>query len=561
MPARPAGQRSAPPPFPLRCLLFVCLLWAAAIPGCGRGEAPSSFQPPGIESWTGEPQVSAKLRVLRGEALEAPESAAAVGRLGMAFHAHELHAEAVACYRRAMELAPEEARWPHLAALGTAETDLAASVELSALAASRPDAGAAVHLQHGDALLRLGRGGEAAAAYRRALEADPASAHARYGLAQAAGAAGDLAEAADLLAEATRLEPRHAEAHGLRAQVLRRLGRDKEAGLALLRAGALPPTRPPDPHAAAMEAEAVSSQAFTRRGRALAEAGRYAEAEAAFRRVLAIRAGTARDHSNLGAALAGQGELVAAVAEFEKALAIDPEETYSLNNLALALAGRGDLAGAAARLERAVALDPAYAEAHHNLGLVRARQGRLGEAVGHYRDALAAEPARVGALNDLASALAANGALAEAEEHWRRALAIDPSELSALHNLSLALVQRGEHAEAVRWLRRGLGTAPNSSRLALLLAWELATAPDAAVRDPAEAEALARRVLDAYPRQPQAADTLAAALAAQGRFDLAVPVAERALAAAQTTGETSLAPQIAARLALYRRGEAYRQVR
>jgi tetratricopeptide (TPR) repeat protein len=120
-------------------------------------------------------------------------------------------------------------------------------------------------------------------------------------------------------------------------------------------------------------------------------------------------------------------------------------------------------------------------------------------------------------------------------------------------------VQRGAHGEAVDRLRRGLERAPNSSRLALLLAWELATAPDAALRDPAEAEALSRRVAAAYPADARAADVLAAALAAQGRFDVAVPVAERALAAARAAGDRSLVPQIAARLTLYRRGEAYRQ--
>ena len=515
--------------------------WLAALAACSPPPPQAAFEPPDVDGWSGEPQVAGRLGVLRRQALAEPASAAAVGRLGMAFHAHELHAEALVCYRRAMELAPDDSRWPYLAALATAETDLEASLDLFALAAERRPDTAALHVHYGDVLLRLGRGEPAAAQYRRALEIAPQTGHALYGLAQVAVADGDLDTAADLLERAIGLAPRHAEAHGLLAQVYRRLGRGEAAELELRRAGAFPPTRVDDPVVAAMEAEAVSSKAFGQRGRRLAEAGRYAEAETAFRRVLDLRPPTARDHSNLGGALAGQGKLDAAVEQFEKALALDPDETYTLNNLALALARRGDLETAARHLERALALDPAYAEAHHNLGLVRAQQGRYAEAVDHYRDALAADPSRVAVYDDLGSALAATGDLDGAVESWREALEIDPEDLAAVYNLALALVQRGDHREAVDRLRKGLAVAPNSSRLALLLAWELATAPEAAARAPAEAEALARRVVAAYPDQAQAADVLAAALAAEGRFDLAVPLAQRALTLAQRGGPPGLA--------------------
>ena len=51
--------------------------------------------------------------------LKAPRSAGAVGRLGMVFQAHDLHAEALACYHRASELDPEALRWTYLQALLT----------------------------------------------------------------------------------------------------------------------------------------------------------------------------------------------------------------------------------------------------------------------------------------------------------------------------------------------------------------------------------------------------------------------------------------------------------
>ena len=144
-------------------------------------------------------------------------------------------------------------------------------------------------------------------------------------------------------------------------------------------------------------------------------------------------------------------------------------------------------------------------------------------------------------------------------EYWRQTIAIDPREISAVYNLSAGLVQRAKHGEAVSWLRRGLEIAPNSSRFVSLLAWELATAPDAGVRDAAEAGRLARRIFDAYPDRPQMADLLAAALASQGRFDEAIPVAERALAQAENAGQHALVAQIQLRLKLYARRQPFHQ--
>ncbi|HMB55404.1 MAG TPA: tetratricopeptide repeat protein [Thermoanaerobaculia bacterium] len=542
-------------------LLFAMLL---LLPACGGDPGPAAdFAPPSLEEWSGEALVAAKLDALRRDAVAAPESAAKIGRLGEAFHAHELHGEAVACYRRAMELAPEEPRWPYLAALATAEGDLEASVELFARAAelngASPAPVPAIHVNHGDVLVQLGRGDEAAAEYRRALALEPATPHALYGLARVESSAGDLETAVGHLEQAAALPAHNAEVHGLLAQLYRRLGRDDEAELAVLRAGAGRAARTADPVVAAMEGEAVSTQAIGRRGRRLADAGRYAEAEAAFRKVIELRPPNARDLSNLGGAVAAQGRLDEAIDLYDQALEIDPEETYTLNNRGLALAERGDLEAAAANLARAVEIDPAYAEAHTNLALVRSRQRRHAEAAEHYRAALEQDPSKVAAYTGLGGSLAAVGDLDAAIAAWRRGVEIDPTNLASLHNLAVALTQAGEHGEAIRWLERGLETAPNSSRLATLLAWELATAPEAAVRDPKRAEELARRVSETYPRQPQAADVLAAALAAQGRFDLAVPVAERALGLAQQAGDRQLVAEIGSRLASYRRGQAFVQ--
>lgn len=535
----------------LRSLAPLGLLLVACAP---------SWEPPDVSQWTGEPQVAAKIRAAREEVVETPDAARSVGRLGMIFHAHELHDEAVACYRRAMALEPDEPRWPYLAALVTAKTDLEGSLAEFEAAVARGAEEAAVYISYGDALTRLGRTEQAVAQYRRALEIAPDSSHALYGLAQAALAGGDASSAASRLERAVAVAPHHGEAHALLAQAYRRLGRNEEAERALLRAGAFAEgSAAPDPVLAEVKAEAVSSRAFSDRGQRLARGGRFADAEADFRKVLEIRPGNARDYSNLGGALAGQGKLDEAIDAYRQALAVDPDDTYALNNLAMALVARGDPARAVAHLETAISIDPGYTDALRNLGLVHARLGRHEQAIALYRRALATNGALVQVHNDLGTSLAARGEVSEAMAHWRQALEIAPWELAPLYNLAIALVQGGEHREAIAWLRRGLETAPDSSHLVSLLAWELATAPDAGLRDASEAETLARRVYAVYPDRPQTGDVLAATLGAQGRYGDAVEIAEGALAKARAAGQSGLAAQIEQRLELYRRQRPFVQ--
>jgi hypothetical protein len=87
------------------------------------------------------------------------------------------------------------------------------------------------------------------------------------------------------------------------------------------------------------------------------------------------------------------------------------------------------------------------------------------------------------------------------------------------------------------------------------LAWILATAADAKLRDPARAVTLAEQaVAAAKTPSARALETLSAAYAAAGRMEDAIRAGERALAAAISSGSTSLEGRLRARLAEYREG-------
>jgi len=511
---------------------------------------------PSVDLSAMEPKVAGRISEY-GAAVEAdPGSAKAWARLAQVFHAHDLFAQAIEGYGKAIELSPDDWRWPYLAALATAKSDPRASLPLFRQAVDLKPTGAAIHINFGDILIRLGEHAAAKRSFERALEANPESSHALYGLAQLALVAGDTEKAVTLLERAKKLSPRHGEIYGLLAQAYQRLGNDDAARRESLLAKAWPDTtRAPDPIVQAMESLAVDSQSIARTGVSLAKRGQYAEAEAKFREVLDIRSGNARDYANLGGALAGQGKTEEALAAYRKGIELDPGDVDTMNNLSFTLMQQLKFNEAEQYLRKALEIDPGFAPALGNLGLIAEQRQETEQAIDYFEQALELNPGLLFARNALATQLVRSGDAAAAIEQWRKVLEINPNELAAIHNVAMTQSGRGEHAEAIEYLRKGLNIAPDSSRLVAALAWELATAPEDELRNGAEAMQLAQRVYSAYPNQPQIIDLMAAALAETGDFDNAVKLMEPLAA----LGGRNAQP-FAMRLKAYRQETPWRQI-
>ena len=98
------------------------------------------------------------------------------------------------------------------------------------------------------------------------------------------------------------------------------------------------------------------------------QAGRLAEAEACYRRVLAAQPNYAELHMQLGLALKAQGKLKEAIAAFHRAVAIKPDLAEAQYNLGNALNDNREFDQAAAAFHRAIAIKPEWADAHLALG-------------------------------------------------------------------------------------------------------------------------------------------------------------------------------------------------
>jgi Flp pilus assembly protein TadD len=190
------------------------------------------------------------------------------------------------------------------------------------------------------------------------------------------------------------------------------------------------------------------------------------------------------------------------------------------------LRGRGDEAGAIESQRLAAHYDPDFARAHLGLGLALLQAGQ--------RD--------------------------EARASLTRARTLEPGNLRTLRALARDAEFRRAFAEAIALRREILERAPDRLSNRNNLAWLLATAPDPADRRPREALELARALIETQA-EPSAnlLDTLAAAEAAAGNYDMAASVAKRAADLAGEAGQDALAAEIANRETRYRRQRPYHE--
>jgi predicted O-linked N-acetylglucosamine transferase (SPINDLY family)/ADP-heptose:LPS heptosyltransferase len=228
-------------------------------------------------------------------------------------------------------------------------------------------------------------------------------------------------------------------------------------------------------------------------GRANAEhtAGRFRDAEAICRELLA------RDENHAGA-------------------------WHLLGILALR---SGETKTAAAHVARAVELAPARADCRHSLGFIMRALGRDPEAEASFRKAVALDPDFVEAHYQLGNLLRETRRPAEAEASYNRVLALSPNHHQAHNNLGAALGELERHAEAIAQFRRALELKPDYVEARSNLGNSLKIAGQ-----PAEAEAECRRAIALAPGFAPAYLNLGLALQELGRFDEALAAYRRASA-------------------------------
>jgi tetratricopeptide (TPR) repeat protein len=239
---------------------------------------------------------------------------------------------------------------------------------------------------------------------------------------------------------------------------------------------------------------------------------------------------------------------------YEMMIQARPRDVGLRNDVALLYAEAGNLPQSAAHFRAALELTPRSAAAHHNLGAALLAVGRREEAGVHFEQALSIDPDHGRAHRNLGVVRQSQGRLMEALQHYQAAVGLDAAEPEVYYNLGTVLQATGRGLEAVPHYREALRARPDWPQALLGLAWALATLPDEASRNAAEAVSLAERAISIGEwKSPMAFDVLAAALAAAGERERAVEAAESAVALALHAGDEALASAIRERLEYYRR--------
>lgn len=450
--------------------VFSCILFAAVVcisTGCGReNRLPvidlNAFQP-GVREVIGDALKNAQT---------SPESADAVGRLGMALHAHDQFSAAVACYRRAADLDPKrfEYRYYWGAAL-SADRKFSEAIEPLSRAVELDPESAPARLKLADALLEAGRRDEARVAYQAVVNQNPAIAAAHYGLARTMQGDQAIAE----FQKALELFPQYGAAQFALAAEFRKAGRLADAERTLRGYEQNRKATPPldDPALAAVFALNAGATGLLRQAQALERQGRLAEAAAVCERVVAQDPKFAQAWINLISLYGRLGNPEKLENAYRQAIAIAPNSADAYYNYGVFCFASGRPQDAQVAFEKTTELDPHNADAWNNLGSVVERTGALDRAAGFYRRAIAERPEfRLGHFH-LARVYANQRRYGDAIPEFEKTLEPEDDQTPTyLYALAATHARAGHRQQSVELLKKAREQASGRGQSALVASIE-----------------------------------------------------------------------------------------
>ncbi len=292
--------------------------------------------------------------------------------------------------------------------------------------------------------------------------------------------------------------------------------------------------------------------------------GRHGDAEAHFRRASELAPRWAPPWLGLADVAMQRADTAAAIALYERGLALDPKLAVAQGNYGTALVRSGRFADARRAFERAIALQasaPSWqrpsAEPHLGLGDALWALGEPAGARRSYERGLELAPDHATGHTGLAMLLLELGEGALAAQHLERGAQLGDDSAKQHLGQGMLAGARGEPDAAIAAYRLALARDASLATAQNNLAWLLATHPDPAKRNPADAVSLAEAAVRASARNaPALLDTFGVALAAAGRFEEAEAVLAEARERAREAGDAALGAELERHLAQVRRREA-----
>lgn len=283
----------------------------------------------------------------------------------------------------------------------------------------------------------------------------------------------------------------------------------------------------------------------------------------ALQAALAARPDDAGLHFQVAGWQVGLGATAEALATLRRTAELQPDQAVVHHQIGLVLRGSGDKAGAAEAWRTALRLQPDYVEPRMALASLLLEEQKKAEAIALLREVVEKHPDSPVAHFHLGSVHYQAGDKDAARASWNETLRLAPDYVDARLALVGLLWEQKDLAGVEAELRRGLEHAAESPDLLNSLAWVLATNPDDARRNGAEAITHAEQACRATSfANAQFLDTLAAAYAEVGRYDDARQRIGEAIRLGEAAGlEAETLADFRTRQALYAQGQPYRETR
>jgi tetratricopeptide (TPR) repeat protein len=361
-------------------------------------------------------------------------------RSGLIYESLRQYKQAIAAWRRYLDLRPETPRKPEMVAKLTEweyrrekQVKAEALVEQGLAAYQKPDWPAALDL------------------YRQATEADPENPDAQTRLAELSlnmrASAASVDDALRYAREAVRLAPESAEAHRQLSRALREKGDVVEAEREARAAVRLAPE--------ASNTHATLAVVLVRQGRSV-EA--MAEAREALRTQTDDRAS-----QGLVVEIARRKDYASATVLLREFLAARPNDAAARVELGLIVWDQRDIDGAEQQFREAVRLEPGFAYARYNLGrLLWVERKDSPAAIAQAREVVRIAPDNAWHHWLLGSALSDAGQFDEGRRALLESLRIYPGNGAAHWNLGVLYERTGDRAAALREYREAARLEPDN---------------------------------------------------------------------------------------------------
>jgi serine/threonine-protein kinase len=332
---------------------------------------------------------------------------------------------------------------------------------------------------------------QARAEFARAARVDPQFALAPAGLAEVARKAynankdpSDLQAALGYAEQAIRLDPKLAEAHVVLGRIYQSMAQQRDLAVIEFQR--------------ALELDPRNADAIQGMARAYEELGRDAEAEAAFKRGVALRPWGWGEYNALASFYYRKKRYADAETRYRKALEVAPDNAAVYSNLGATLKHEDKSAEAVKMYRRSIELEPLY-PALNNLAVLYYAQRNFRESAEMYRRALDLSGKDFIVWGSLGQALLHSGApRAEAENSLRRAIALGEQQLQVhpdeVETLALLALYHGLLGEKEAALAR-VNQAMTKSSVTGAVAEHCAMAYES-IGDRADAVRWAQKALD-----------------------------------------------------------------